>query len=121
MSSEELFFQSLGINDLTVYQNYKIKEVLLDEKKREFNVTMVIPDDLIPQNVDKLYQACKRGINGNIKVNLTVESNITDKDKGRRERRLFYVIAQQRYGQRKQSPEQRETGAYLSVKIVRPA
>ena len=81
MSSEELFFQSLGINDLKVYQNYKIKEVLLDEKKREFNVTMIVPNDLIPQDVDKLYQACKRGINGNIKVNLTVESNITDKDK----------------------------------------
>ncbi len=81
MSSEELFFQSLGINDLKIYQNYKIKEVLLDEKKREFNVTMIVPNDLIPQDVDKLYQACKRGINGNIKVNLTVESNITDKDK----------------------------------------
>lgn len=81
MSSEELFFQSLGINDLKVYQNYKIKEVLLDEKKREFNVTMIVPNDLIFQDVDKLYQACKRGINGNIKVNLTVESNITDKDK----------------------------------------
>lgn len=81
MSSEELFFQSLGINDLKIYQNYKIKEVLLDEKKREFNVTMIVPNDLIPQDVDKLYQVCKRGINGNIKVNLTVESNITDKDK----------------------------------------
>lgn len=43
MSSEELFFQSLGINDLKIYQNYKIKEVLLDEKKREFNVTMIVP------------------------------------------------------------------------------
>ena len=42
MSSEELFFQSLGINDLTAYQNYKIKEVLLDEKKREFNVVMML-------------------------------------------------------------------------------
>lgn len=81
MSSEELFFQSLGINDLTAYQNYKIKEVLLDEKKREFNVVMMLPDDLSPQDVDKLYQACKRGINGSIKVNLTIESNITDKDK----------------------------------------
>ena len=76
MSSEELFFQSLGINDLTAYQNYKIKEVLLDEKKREFNVVMMLPDDLSPQDVDKLYQACKRGINGNIKVNLTIESLI---------------------------------------------
>ena len=81
MSSEELFFQSLGINDLKVYQNYKIIEVLLDEKKREFNVTMIIPDNFQPQDIDKLYQVCRTGINGTIKVNVTVESNILSKDK----------------------------------------
>ena len=37
MSSEELFLQSIGITNLEKYKDYKIMDVTLNERKREFS------------------------------------------------------------------------------------
>ena len=70
MSSEELFLQSIGITNLEKYKDYKIMDVTLNERKREFNVKMALPEVVIPEDIDGLWMAGRRGINGNIKVNL---------------------------------------------------
>ena len=70
MSSEELFLQSIGITNLEKYKDYKIIDVTLNERKREFNVKMALPEVVIPEDIDGLWMAGRRGINGNIKVNL---------------------------------------------------
>ena len=48
MSSEELFLQSIGITNLEKYKDYKIIDVTLNERKREFNVKMALPEVVIP-------------------------------------------------------------------------
>ena len=70
MSSEELFLQSIGITNLEKYKDYKIIDVTLNERKREFNVKMALPEVVIQEDIDGLWMAGRRGINGNIKVNL---------------------------------------------------
>ena len=77
MSSEELFLKSIGLEDITNYAEYKIIQVILNEEKQEFNVTIKLPLNFNPLDVDNLLNAAKKGINGNIKCNLKFELTST--------------------------------------------
>jgi len=80
MSSEELFFKSIGIANADIYKDYKITNVVLNEKKKCFNVVISIPEDFNYIDVDTLYLYAKNGINDKVKVNLEITLDKISKD-----------------------------------------